>query len=155
MGVSVCVVVVLVGGGDQWAAGAELGKSMITNLSIREVLDLKQSIQLLRFGAYHYFCSILLIRTSHMSLQFQDSSSIPGPGTVCQRIWHCCSFGIGHHCCSNLILGPGAPYAHGVANKIKQNQKTHGWIQCQGVGKYTVNSHYQVTTHIFKVKQRK
>lgn len=110
MGVSVCVVVVLVGGGDQWAAGAELGKSMITNLSIREVLDLKQSIQLLRFGAYHYFCSILLIRRSHMSLQFQDSSSIPGPGTVCQRIWHCCSFGIGSNCPSDLIPGLGIPY---------------------------------------------
>ena len=41
------------------------------------------------------------------------------------RIWRCCSLGLGRDCSSDLIPGPGTPYAAGWPNmkKIKKRRK--------------------------------
>ena len=38
------------------------------------------------------------------------------------RIWYCCSCGLGLNCSSDLILGPGTPYAAGQPKNKKQEE---------------------------------
>ena len=42
------------------------------------------------------------------------------------RIWHCCSCGVSHNFCSDLIPGPGTPYATGQPKKKKKKKKKKG-----------------------------
>ena len=49
-----------------------------------------------------------------------------------ERIQHCYSFGIGHNCSSDLIPGPGTPYAEGQAKK-KKKETQEAERSCQAV----------------------
>ena len=58
-----------------------------------------------------------------MSLQCQDTGSIPGQAQWVKGSGICCSCGVGHNCGSDLIPGPGTPYAMEKEKKKEEEKK--------------------------------
>ena len=58
----------------------------------------------------------------------------PRPSTVGKKIRHCCSCSIGHNCSSDLIPGPGTPYAVGWPKKKKTKQQIKTKLAWSGQG---------------------
>lgn len=50
----------------------------------------------------------------------------PQPSTVGLRSQHCCSFGLGQECGSDLIPGSGVPHAAGRPKMKKKKKSFHG-----------------------------